>query len=38
MMTTRLFAKRAAGPQKQKSFQLLQGRVADEIFAWDELL
>lgn len=38
MMTIRLFAKRAAGPQKQKSFQLLQGRVADEIFAWDELL
>ncbi len=38
MMTLRLFAKRAAGPQKQKSFQLLQGRVADEIFAWDELL
>jgi hypothetical protein len=37
MMTVRLFAKRAAGPQKQKSFQLLQGRVADEILAWDEL-
>lgn len=37
MMTIRLFAKRVAGPQKQKSFQFLQGRVADEIFAWDEL-
>ncbi|MEO8186105.1 MAG: hypothetical protein ABI580_01925 [Burkholderiaceae bacterium] len=36
-MNVRLFAKRAAGPQKQKTFQLLQGRVADEIFAWDDL-
>ena len=37
-MTVRLFAKRAAGPQKQTSFQLPQGRVADETYAWDELL
>ena len=38
MMTIRLLAKRAAGPQKQKDFQLPQGRVADETYAWDELL
>jgi hypothetical protein len=38
-MTVRLFAKRAAGPEKQSSeFQLAQGRVSDETFAWDELL
>lgn len=36
-MTIRLSAKRAAGPQKQKNFQLPQGRVADGTYAWDEL-
>jgi hypothetical protein len=37
-MTVRLFAKRAAGPEKQSSdFQLAPGRVSDEIYAWDEL-
>lgn len=37
-MTVQLFAKRASGPQKQIGFQLPQGRVADETYAWDELL
>jgi hypothetical protein len=37
-ITIRLAAKRAAGPQKQKNFQLPQGRVADETYAWDQLL
>jgi hypothetical protein len=37
-MTVQLFAKRASGPQKQIEFQLPQGRVADETYAWDELL
>jgi hypothetical protein len=38
-MTIRLFAKRANGLQRQKSdFPLPQGRVADETYAWDELL
>jgi hypothetical protein len=37
-MTVRLFARRASGPQKQSTFQLPQGRVADETYAWDELL
>ena len=36
-LTIWLTAKRATGPQKQKSFQLPQGRVADETYAWDEL-
>jgi hypothetical protein len=37
-MTVRLFAKRAAGPERLSSdFQLAQGRVSDETFAWDEL-
>jgi len=36
-MTIRLTAKRATGPQKQKNFQLPQGRVTDETYAWDEL-
>jgi hypothetical protein len=37
-MTVRLFAKRANGQQKQSTVQLPQGRVTDEIYAWDELL
>jgi hypothetical protein len=36
-LTIRLSAKRATGPRKQKNFQLPQGRVADETYAWDEL-
>jgi hypothetical protein len=36
-MTVRLFAKKAAGPEKQITFQLPQGRVVDETYAWDEL-
>jgi hypothetical protein len=36
-MSIRLFAKRAAGAEKHQQFQLPQGRVADEIYAWDEL-
>jgi hypothetical protein len=37
-MSIRLFAKRDTGAQKQKGFQLPHGRVADETYAWDELL
>jgi hypothetical protein len=36
-MSIRLFAKRAAGAEKKQEFQLPQGRVADKIYAWDEL-
>lgn len=37
-MSIRFFAKRAGGPEKQSAdFQLAQGRVSDETFAWDEL-
>jgi len=36
-MTIRLFAKRAAGGEKHKQFQLLQGRVTDATYAWDQL-
>lgn len=35
-MTIRLFAKRAAGGEKHKEFQLLQGRVTDATYAWDQ--
>ena len=37
-LTVRLFARRTNGQQKQSTFQLPQGRVADETYAWDELL
>lgn len=37
-LSIRLFAKRAAGGEKHHAFQLPQGRVADETYAWDELL
>lgn len=37
-MSLRLFARRANGQQKQSTFQLPQGRVANETYAWDELL
>ena len=37
-MTVQLFARRANGQQKQSTFQLTLGRVADETYAWDELL
>jgi hypothetical protein len=37
MMTIRLFAKRAAGGEKHKELQLLQGRVTDATYAWDQL-
>lgn len=38
MMTIRLFAKRAAGSEKHKEFQLPHGRVKDEVYAWDQLV
>ncbi|MBP6107132.1 MAG: hypothetical protein KA506_11570 [Steroidobacteraceae bacterium] len=37
-MSIRLFAKRAAGGEKKHEFQLPHGRVADAVYAWDELL
>lgn len=37
-MSIRLFAKRAAGGEKHHEFQLPLGRVADETFAWDEMV
>ncbi len=37
-ISIRLFAKRAAGGEKHHEFQLPHGRVADEIYAWDELV
>lgn len=36
-MSIRLFAKRAAGGEKHKELQLLQGRVTDATYAWTEL-
>ncbi|MET4023172.1 hypothetical protein [Bradyrhizobium sp. S3.2.12] len=36
-MSIRLFAKRAAGAEKHQQFQLLQGRVTDATYAWDQL-
>jgi hypothetical protein len=36
MMAIRLFAKRAAGGEKHQQFQLLQGRVTDATYAWDQ--
>jgi hypothetical protein len=37
-LSIRLFAKRAGGAEKSKDLKLLQGRVTDGTFAWDELL
>jgi len=37
-MSIRLFAKRAAGGEKHQEFRLPPGRVADETYAWDELV
>jgi hypothetical protein len=36
MMTIRLYAKRAAGGEKHQEFHLLQGRVTDATYAWDQ--
>jgi hypothetical protein len=37
LMSIRLYAKRAAGPEKHTEFKLPEGRVADRTYAWDQL-
>lgn len=38
LLSIRLFAKRAGGVEKSQDLKLLQGRVTDGTYAWDELL
>jgi hypothetical protein len=38
LLSIRLFAKGAGGAEKSQDLQLLQGRVTDGTYAWDELL
>jgi hypothetical protein len=37
MMSIRLFAKRSSGGEKSKQYLLLQSRVTDATYAWDQL-
>jgi hypothetical protein len=37
-LSVRVFATRANGAQRQKTYPLPQGRVTDKTFAWDDLL